>query len=230
MVQAYPVRTLPSAGFVGAAGMARHGVGGSALVVGDPAADTLATRGAVALRGAAEEAAQVARLYARARLLVGAHADRRRVLALLPSSSIFHFAGHAVANSEQPELSYLALVAGGADDGLLRAREIGALRLSHLGMVVLSACNTLGARATHAGPIAGLAYSFLRAGVPAMLSSLWDVNDDATTPLLVAFHRRAAGGMGAAEALRAAQLEALESDRPETRAPRVWAAFVYSGP
>src|SRR6185436_6227741 len=110
-------------------------------------------------------------------------------------SSVVHFAGHAVFNSERPERSYLALAPSGFDDrGVLEARDIGKLRLSGVRVVVLSACSTLNPRPTRTGAIAGLAYSFLRAGAPATISTLWDVSDEATTDLLVSFHRRLASG------------------------------------
>jgi CHAT domain-containing protein len=104
------------------------------------------------------------------------------------------------------------------------------MRLSNVRAVILSACSTLSPRASRGGPTAGLAYSFLRAGAPATVSTLWDVTDDATTELLVEFHRRFASGASAPEALRAAQLRALGSPRAELRAPRAWAAFIYTGP
>ena len=53
---------------------------------------------------------------------------------------------------------------------------------------------------------------------------------EATTELLVSFHKRFSGGMPAAEALRLAQQDALHSGRSELRSPMAWGAFVYSGP
>jgi len=65
----------------------------------------------------------------------------------------------------------------------------------------------------------GRSYSFLRAGAPATVSTLWDVDDAVTTELVVSFHKRFSGGMRAAEALRLAQQDALRSGRPELRSP-----------
>jgi CHAT domain-containing protein len=62
------------------------------------------------------------------------------------------------------------------------------------------------------------------------VSTLWDVDDDVTTELLVSFHKNFSSGMAAAEALRVAQQEALHSSRPELRSPKAWGAFVYTGP
>jgi CHAT domain-containing protein len=200
-------------------------------VIGNPELDAASAAELPPLPGAFREAEEVARHYGRRQVLRGAEASRDRVLELLPKYGVFHFAGHAVANGDQPELSYLALASQHSDEeGTLRAAEIGRLRLSNLQIVVLSACSTLNPRRSRMGAIAGLAYSFLRAGAPATVSTLWDVDDEATTELLVSFHTRFAGGMPAAEALRLAQQDALRSRRPELRSPRVWGAFVYTGP
>jgi CHAT domain-containing protein len=232
LLEKYEVRTLPSAAFLVAASTERHqsARNGSALVVGNPAIDTALASRLPVLPGALREAQRVAELYPKSRLLTGDQARRTSVVELLAASSVFHFAGHAITNGDQPELSYLALATGDGDDGTLRGKEIGGLRLSNLELVVLSACSTLNPRPSHIGAIAGLAYSFLRAGVPATISTLWDVSDDVTADVLVEFHRHFARGVSAAEALHLAQLRALHSTRPELRAPRAWAAFIYTGP
>jgi len=233
VVEHHAVSVLPSAAFLVAAHdrprRPRQGSGARPLVVGEPATDRVL--GLDSLPDAAREAEGVARIQAPATLLSGTRASRAAVLRLLPQASLFHFAGHAVYNPDHPELSYLALApdsAGG--DGILRAREIGTLAATNLMTVVLSACSTLSPRPTHAGAPAGLAYSFLRAGAPATVSTLWDVTDQTTTGVMVEFHRRLAEGVPAAEALRLAQVAALRSHRAQQRSPVAWAAFIYTGP
>ena len=232
VLEDYRVRTLPSAAFLVAASRAASPESrSSALVIGNPKLDAASAAELPPLPGAFREAEQVARRYGRPQLLTGAEASRDRVLELLPKYGVFHFAGHAVANGDQPELSYLALGSQRSDEnGTLRAGEIAKLRLSNLQIVVLSACSTLNPRRSRMGAIAGLAYSFLRAGAPATVSTLWDVDDAVTTELVVSFHNRFAGGMPPAEALRLAQQDALRSRRPELRSPKAWGAFVYTGP
>jgi CHAT domain-containing protein/Flp pilus assembly protein TadD len=229
LVENFELRTAPSAAFLMAT-LGRHSRApgaGQALVVGNPMLDTMSAR-LPSLPGALEEAQGVAKQYPSHRLLTAERARRDSVLALLATSSVFHFAGHAIINSEQPELSYLALAStgtGGADNGILRAREIGNLHPSNLQLVVLSACSTLNPRPSHTGAIAGLAYSFLQAGVPATISTLWDVSDKAVAELLIDFHHQLVTGIPAAEALRSAQRASI------TRSvPRAWAAFIYTGP
>jgi len=233
VVEDYVVTTVPSATFylLASARAPRRPGAGAALVVGNPALDPETASRLGSLPGAVAEAEQVAALYRERDLLTGPAARRQTLLQLLPRHSVFHFAGHAVFDGEQPGSSYLALAPDpGSADGNLRAREIGELRLSNMQVVVLSACSTLGSRPSRAGAAAGLAYSFLHAGAPATVSTLWDVRDDATAPLLVEFHRRLRGGAPAAAALRLAQLQALRFARDEARTPAAWAAFIYTGP
>ena len=182
------------------------------------------------LLGAVDEVKHIARLYRGSNLVLGADARPSRIVGLLPSASMLHFAGHAIVNADRPELSYLALGRTDADDGRLYAREIARLRLSNLQLVVLSACSTLGARISRGGGISGLSYSFIRAGASAVISAMWEVDDQATAGLLVNFHGQLARGATAPEALRIAQLSSLRSRVPKLRRPRSWAAFSYTGP
>jgi CHAT domain-containing protein len=228
LLERYELRTVPSAAYLVRATALPRGSRSRApaLVVGNPE-----THGALQpLPGATREATGIAGLYRPARLLVGAKVRRDSLLNLLPSSSVFHFSGHAIFNSEQPELSYLALTSENGDPGILPAWEIAGMRLSKMNVVVLSACSTLGPRLSRSGVTAGLAYSFLRAGAPATVSTLWDVDDRETTDLLVDFHERFAAGASVAESLRQAQLDALRSAQPSRRSPYTWAAFTYTGP
>ena len=229
-VEAYEIRTAPSAEFLLASQRPqspRHG-SASALIIGEPSLDPNA--GLPRLPGAKREARAVADLYGSAKLVMGGDASRAKIVTLLPRYRTVHFAGHAISDVDEPEYSYLALARDSSSDGRLHAWEIGRLRLSNLQVVVLSACTTLSPRATRNGTMAGLAYSFLRAGVPATISTLWDVVDEPTTSLLIGFHKHLARGESAPNALRLAQLEAIRSGDASSRAPRTWGAFTYTGP
>lgn len=227
LIESHALRTVPSAAFY--LDVAQDTVRGvdSVLVVGNPELHPDLPAELLPLGGAAGEADSVAARYPGAHLVKDSAARRETVVERLAAANVFHFAGHAVFDPERPEESYLALAPDGSESkGTLRAREIGNLSLSNLQVVVLSACSTMGQRATRTGPAAGLAYSFLAAGAPATVSTLWDVPDSSPTRLLVGFHRHLAGGAAPAEALRRAQREAIA--RGDT--PRAWAAFVYTGP
>lgn len=230
-IEQFAILTEQSAGFLLAAraGHRRDVADARVLVIGNPALDSADARTLTPLPGAEREAALVSATYRNATSLTGAAASRSAVTKALRHSSVVHFAGHTVFNPDQPELSYLALASDDSTTGVVRAREIGAMSLSNLQLVVLSSCTSLAARPTRAGALAGLAYSFLRAGAPATVSTVFDVNDEQTTPLLARFHRHYADGMPGVESLRQAQLETLRLANGSRRAPSEWAGFVYSG-
>jgi CHAT domain-containing protein/tetratricopeptide (TPR) repeat protein len=233
LVDDVSVRTLPSASFLVETRRTRGTPSkfSSALVVGDPALAPEQAGELGPLRGAELEASRVAKVYSGSRLLVGAAARRGTVTGELPNHSVFHFAGHAVFNEDRPDLSYLALAGDSTrPTGRLEAREIARLHLSNVRLVVLSACATMKSRPTRSGPIASLAYTFLRAGVRRSISTLWDISDESVVDLLVGLHERIASGTDPGDALSAAQRAALHSARAELRSPSVWGAFIYTGP
>ena len=234
VLEDHQISTVPSVSYLRAASaMAKRGTSEKrVLVVGDPQLDSADRARLPQLPGAAREASRVASLYTKdATELEGAQATRDSLLSLLPHYSVLHFAGHAVTDEDEPQLSYLALASGRAEaSGQLRAPEIAKLSLSNVELVLLSACSSLTPRSSRTGTHAGLAYSFLRAGVPATVSTVWDVDDHSAIDMLVEFHQQFKRGVSAADALRNAQLAALRSpDHPEMHSPRVWASFIYTG-
>lgn len=117
----------------------------------------------------------------------------------------------------------IALAPGNGEDGWLTAEEIAALQLQ-ADLVVLSACDTGRGRITGDG-VVGLTRAFLVAGADTVVVSLWQVPDDATATLMVAFYQRLAATGDKAQALREAML-VTKADYPD---PRNWSAFVLVG-
>ena len=232
-VEDHEFRTVSSAAFLLDA-LARHAPGpssGDALVIGNPVVDPAIASSLPSLVGAEREARLVARVYGESPPLLRENATRERILSLLPGASIVHFAGHAVFDAERPERSYLAVASRRAGTSGVTAAEIAHLRLSKTQVVILSACSTMNPRPSRAGGVAGLAYSFLRAGAPSTVSTLWDVDDADVPALLVRFHQELRQGKDPAAALRGAQLAALRAPSLTSRVPPwTWAAFTYTGP
>ena len=200
-------------------------------MIGNPVVDPAIASSLPSLVGAAREARLVARVYGESPPLLRENATRERILSLLPGASIVHFAGHAVFDAERPERSYLAVASRRAGTSGVTAAEIAHLRLSKTQVVILSACSTMNPRPSRAGGVAGLAYSFLRAGAPSTVSTLWDVDDADVPALLVRFHQELRQGKDPAAALRGAQLAALRAPSLTSRVPPwTWAAFTYTGP
>lgn len=144
---------------------------------------------------------------------------------------ILHFATHGLLDTEQPEFSGLILSLvdrkGKDENGYLSAQEIYEQHLS-AELVVLSACDSgLGATLRGEG-VVGLARAFLHAGAARVVSSLWKVDDDATSELMRHFY----DGMlrdrkPPAAALRYAQMQMMRQKR--WSAPFYWAGFVLNG-
>ena len=142
-----------------------------------------------------------------------------------------HFATHGILDAVRPERSGLVLSQvdrrGRPQDGILRLNDIFRLQLS-ADLVVLSGCETGLGRQLRGEGLVGLTRAFMYAGAPRVVSSLWQVDDQATAALMTRFYghmlRHAARP---AEALRAAQLE-LAAD-PRWAAPYFWAGFVLHG-
>ncbi|MFN9845226.1 MAG: CHAT domain-containing protein [Planctomycetota bacterium] len=164
-------------------------------------------------------------------LLGGAATETALARAALRDVDVLHLACHGEAQPDAPAMSFLALslpdadaATTAADDGLLRAGELGRLRGDYE-LVVLSACGSAaGARRGH-DAVAGLAWSAQIAGARRVLASQWRVPDVGARNLVGAFFdgwRR--DGAGAAAALAAAQRHALGA-----RPVREWAAFAVWG-
>jgi len=175
----------------------------SARVVGDPAAGNDAEFILPPLPGARAEARHAVSAFA-GRLLEGEEARARAVSDAFKESDFFYFAGHAVADPDDPlDRSFLAV-----HGGRLTAREIQYMTAARAPVVVLSACQTGGGRAMTAGMV-GLARAFRLAGAAAVVVSLWSVNDEATARLMQTFINRLRIDPPA-EALRAAVADARE--------------------
>ena len=174
------------------------------------------------LPGAEAEAKAIASLF-NTQALTGNQATKSSILPLLPNAQIIHLATHGILNDIQGLKSGLALAPSSSGDGLLRAEEILELKLNAK-LVVLSACDTGRGRITGDGVI-GLSRSFISAGVPSVIVSLWAVPDAPTAFLMTEFYNNLQTNPDKAIALRQAMLTTLKQ-HPN---PRNWAAFTLIG-
>lgn len=116
-----------------------------------------------------------------------------------------------------------------AEDGILTAREIADLDLSAADFVILSACNT-GLGDVSPEGVFGLQRGFKKAGVNAMMLSLWKVADEATAMLMDRFYTAYFGGKSKTESLRTAQHALRTYTAPDGShpyaSPAFWAPFI----
>jgi CHAT domain-containing protein len=203
------------------------------------------------LPGTEEEAKAIKNILAQATVLTGSQATENAVKQA-KKPHILHIATHSFfikpernpgeRNSplqgernviENPLLRSGLILAGvtigqsAGDDGVLTALEITGLNLVGTKLVVLSGSKTgLGDISVGEG-IYGLRRAFVIAGAESQLISLWNVSDQATKDLMVAYYGRLIKGEGRSEALRQIQLEMLKSENYQH--PFYWASFIISG-
>jgi CHAT domain-containing protein len=205
--------------------------GTTTLLVGDPAFDPRYGRGAPPLSAARAEVQELREIYPpRATVLIGAEATVPRFLQAARESQIVHVAAHAFTDGEAPSQSYLLLAPSGSDTGVLDAQKLlTALKLKDTRLVVLGACRSGGSVTVGPQGVGPLVRPFLAAGVPGVIGTLWDINDATAKGVLVSFHRHYRQGSDAAAALRAAQIELLNSPNPGLNSELQWAAYQVIG-
>jgi len=185
----------------------------SALVIADPQS---AGRQFAELPGTRREAAEIVRAITGTHSLLGEDATLDRLRPLAPQARYLHFATHQAD---------AGLVLTGAPLRLEQLFREWRDRLSACELVVLSACESgTGPLQKDEGPYA-MPLGFLYAGVPAVIASLWRVNDDSTAELFADFYIRLAKGTPKLQAFTEARLE-LKKKYPD---PYHWGAFIYIG-
>ncbi|HEY6767603.1 MAG TPA: CHAT domain-containing tetratricopeptide repeat protein [Candidatus Sulfotelmatobacter sp.] len=181
----------------------------------------------VPLTEAEPEGQMVSGIFTQSLWLRGGAATVSAIRAGLRGKGIFHFVGHAIAS---PQRSGLVLTE--VDPAInrsqlfttqnLRNSEINALQLS-----VLSACPTdFDGRALETAE-EGLPDTFLRAGVPHVVASRWNVDSGQTSVFMAQFYKQLRAGAGVSESMRSARL-ALASQLASAH-PYYWSAFELEG-
>lgn len=224
LIEDYTLTYLPSASVLGALRSKETPVEGRALVLGAPEALDPKLE---ALPAARQEAEAVGHLFG-TRPLLGAAATEGRLGELSGKIDLLHVAAHGIFEPQSSQFSRIALTPDEEHDGNLEVHEIlSDLDLSGVNLVVLSACETARGERSGGDEITSLTRAFLSAGSPAVVSTLWSVNDTATAVLMMTFYQHLLAGTPTADALRQAQLSLLRS--PDYKDPYFWAAFSLTG-
>ena len=190
-----------------------------------------ATLGLSRLSGSGTEIEACAREWDNtAVLLKGQDATMQNVHhAMAERPAIIHFATHILRGEERSSSARIALsVSEAGRDELLGPAEISAWR-ADAGLVVLSGCSSGAAVVRPGAGLMGLTRAWLMAGARAVVATEWDTPDDVG----VFFRRfyqqlRHSSTRDPAEALRAAQIEALRSHDWRSR-PSFWAGYFALG-
>ncbi len=136
---------------------------------------------------------------------------------------ILHLATHACLNQADPMFNAIHFI-----NDYLSTYELFNIRLD-VDLAILSACNTGSGTLSHGEGIMSLSRGFLYAGCPSMVTSLWNVNDQAAVDIMLSLHANLFEGQSKNNALRSAKIQYLQSKPNRLLAPFFWATFVHIG-
>ncbi|MCB0111250.1 MAG: CHAT domain-containing protein, partial [Caldilineaceae bacterium] len=217
LVEGYELSYAPSASALHYLVQPQRIESGDILVMGDP--DN-------SLPNARREALAIAQLFG-TEALIGAAATERTLSERSEPFAILHLAAHGFYDAQQPLFSRIELAPDAAHDGNVEVHEIFNMELSATQLVVLSACESAEGTLSRGDEIVGLTRAFLYAGAPAIVTTLWQIDDEATTEFMQTFYEQLHDGEPPTAALQAAQLAILAEE--EWRSPYYWAAFTLQG-
>jgi CHAT domain-containing protein len=169
--------------------------------------------GATQLRFAEEEAAYIARM-AGGTALVGSSSKKVALYQQAPYYQALHFSCHGEFDPDAPLESMLHI---GPGETLTGQEIIDHLRLN-CSLVTLSACESGLSKVQRGDELYGLLRAFMYAGAPAIIATLWRVDERSTLIFAEKFYQLEQQGFSYAAALKAAQLYLKNLTRPEALA------------
>lgn len=192
-----------------------------------------------ALPAADEEVSKARSFYMQAQTISREQATESALVRQMPNHRLVHLATHILINAEAPSLSTIVLAGEptrnglpqvGSFDGALQAHEISRLRLPNTQLVILSGCRSAVGDYRRGEALSALTQGFLSAGVPAVIASLWDVDDDSTAALMQAFHyQHRVEQKSFSVALCEAQRTMIKAAEAKQQHPYYWSAFALWG-
>ncbi|WP_299107094.1 CHAT domain-containing protein [uncultured Tenacibaculum sp.] len=136
------------------------------------------------------------------------------------NSKIIHLATHANGNTSTPHIYFY--------DEEMSLNEVYSHK-NNADLVVLSACETNLGKIKQGEGVFSLARGFFFSGTKSVISSLWNVNDKATTSIMTDFYKNLKEHQSKSEALNNAKRKYLKNHSLAEKSPYYWASFVLIG-
>lgn len=140
-----------------------------------------------------------------------------------PDYRILHLAMHAFTDDNNPMYSGMIF----SQEEVLYAYELYNIDLN-ADLVVLSACNTGMGKLIKGEGVMSLARAFRHAGVPNIIMSQWEADDETASNVMTLFYEHLASGLSKDRALTQAKLDYLDSNSRKIH-PYFWGSFVLVG-
>lgn len=138
----------------------------------------------------------------------------------LQNTDIIHLATHANAALSTPAI-YLS-------NGSISFDELSTYP-NNASLVVLSACETTKGKIENGEGTLSLARSFFYGGAQSTLSTLWKVDDRATSIIMNSFYSYLRRGMKKSSALHKAKIDYIESNSGSELSPYFWSSLIITG-
>lgn len=181
---------------------------------------------------AASAARQISR-YIDNDLMTEQDADEEAFKRAAGKYNILHLGTHAEVNNAAPLHSRFFLAkqllpdSVANEDGYLHAYEIYGMRLTSE-LSVLTACETGTGQLNKGEGIISLAHSFMYAGCPSVVMSLWKIDEKSSADIIARFYKKLAKGSAKSESLRLAKLEHMQASEQNAH-PYFWAGMTLMG-
>jgi CHAT domain-containing protein len=114
-------------------------------------------------------------------------------------------------------------------DSAMKVSELESFGHFNTELLVLSACKTNVGKVAKGEGTLSMAREFAGLGIPATITTLWSVENEATYQITELFYKYLKEGEPKDVALQKAKLEYLEINSREKQNPKYWAAFVLMG-
>lgn len=180
------------------------------------------TLGLFPLPGAERSLKTIGEHFSNADYLVNSNATKEQFLKKLPDYSIVHLYSHANAESEGGPVLYFS-------DSAMHTSDLQTLQGLKARLIVLTACETGSGKHRRGEGVFSLARGFAEAGIPATVTTLWEIDELATYKLTELFYKHLHNGSPGDVAMQKAKLELLSISDHEHSLPYYWSPAILIG-
>ena len=175
------------------------------------------------LNGSIESLRDIQQNFQSTIVLSGRDASKEAFLDRFTNFTVVQLYSHADADSigREPVL-YMA-------DSIINLSEIQSLENVGTEMIVLSACRTGIGKNIRGEGVFSLARGFAAIGIPATITTLWQVQDKATYQITESFYKYLSQGLPKDVALQKAKLDFIGSGDKANELPYYWAPAIVLG-
>ena len=193
--------------------------------ISNPAFDRVKNPELNSLESADLEVERISALFPRSKILRGEGATLSQTVTGFKEAQILHISAHSILDENNAWNSkFLLSNSITAGQGDLTANLIRQMNLSHIKFACITSCSSAGLVGDDGNTI-GLGPAFLKAGVPVVLVSLWDIDSKETAEFITKFYSYYRTGKTPSQSLRLTQIDSLNLNQMSL-ASSVGAAFV----